>query len=314
MVDFFFVLSGFVIAMNYNERIKNRVDLRRFCSRRFWRLYPLHITTLLIMLLLEFSKFLLDSFDLMTLFSPAFGNNNFPAFIAHILLIHGFTGFELTFNGPSWSISTEFYTYLLFGLIIYKRKFKVKMMLSVAVLSSFVLAKYDFTEFGNLLLLRCFWAFFIGSLGFYVHQKYSRSISEIFTLFSLLVSIFAVCFFGHTYQLIFPLLFLVSILCLCNTDQNSSFLKVLNSKPLVYLGTISYSIYMNHLILWYLSGIFLVRSGWFEVVMNESGARELILSPMESSVLVVFLMCFLIAISSLTYRFVEMKFKNGLSS
>ena len=45
-VDFFFVLSGFVIALNYQYKIKNFQSLFAFQAKRFIRLYPLHLILL----------------------------------------------------------------------------------------------------------------------------------------------------------------------------------------------------------------------------------------------------------------------------
>ena len=56
MVDFFFVLSGFVIAYNYSDRIFNFASLTQFQTKRFLRLYPLHFLTLLIFLAIELAK------------------------------------------------------------------------------------------------------------------------------------------------------------------------------------------------------------------------------------------------------------------
>ena len=66
MVDFFFVLSGFVIALSYMEKIKNCNDLVSFQKKRFWRLYPLHMVMLLIFVLLEFIKDFLTTMGLMS--------------------------------------------------------------------------------------------------------------------------------------------------------------------------------------------------------------------------------------------------------
>ena len=48
MVDFFFVLSGFVIALNYQNKLKNIHDLLVFQKKRFFRLYPLHFIMLMV--------------------------------------------------------------------------------------------------------------------------------------------------------------------------------------------------------------------------------------------------------------------------
>lgn len=45
-VDFFFVLSGFVIASTYQERIAGGFSVWRFMLLRLGRLYPLHIAVL----------------------------------------------------------------------------------------------------------------------------------------------------------------------------------------------------------------------------------------------------------------------------
>src|SRR6185312_14754220 len=43
LVDFFFVLSGFVIAYAYGARLSNGAQIKSFTLRRFLRLWPLHV-------------------------------------------------------------------------------------------------------------------------------------------------------------------------------------------------------------------------------------------------------------------------------
>ena len=45
-VDFFFVLSGFVIAHAYGDRLKSPLEVWQFIVRRFGRVWPLHIAVL----------------------------------------------------------------------------------------------------------------------------------------------------------------------------------------------------------------------------------------------------------------------------
>ncbi|WP_454616650.1 hypothetical protein [Bradyrhizobium cenepequi] len=47
-VDFFFVLTGFVIASNYRSRLADGFSAGRFLVLRLGRIYPLHIVTLLL--------------------------------------------------------------------------------------------------------------------------------------------------------------------------------------------------------------------------------------------------------------------------
>ena len=53
MVDFFFVLSGFVICHSYGDRLLNLRDFGRFLWLRLGRLYPLHFALLMVFVLIE---------------------------------------------------------------------------------------------------------------------------------------------------------------------------------------------------------------------------------------------------------------------
>ena len=121
-VHFFFTLSGFVIFYNYFDKINNTTELLNFSKKRFFRLYPLHLFFLLIFVMIEISRFVLsEKFGIVSNIKP-FSTNNFLTFTGNIFLLHTFFG-ENSFNTPSWSISAEFYTYILFAaLIIYKLK------------------------------------------------------------------------------------------------------------------------------------------------------------------------------------------------
>ena len=54
--------------------------------------------------------------SLQSTYLPFSGFNNYYSLIANFFLLHGWYGWS--FNLPSWSISTEFYTYLIFGLLV----------------------------------------------------------------------------------------------------------------------------------------------------------------------------------------------------
>jgi peptidoglycan/LPS O-acetylase OafA/YrhL len=57
MVDFFFVLSGFVICHSYGDRLSNVRDFCRFLWLRLGRLYPLHFAFLMVFVLIEAVKY-----------------------------------------------------------------------------------------------------------------------------------------------------------------------------------------------------------------------------------------------------------------
>ena len=58
-VYLFFSLSGFVITLNYFRKIYNLNSLINFQSKRFFRLYPVHLFVLILVLLIQFLKYVL---------------------------------------------------------------------------------------------------------------------------------------------------------------------------------------------------------------------------------------------------------------
>ena len=114
-VDFFFVLSGFVIAANYQQRLLDGFGVGRFLLLRLGRLYPLHFAMLALFIAFELLK-VLKRIVIPTLLSvnpiaPFSTLQEAPnTVVANLLLIQSLHVFDfLTWNVPSWSISTEFY-------------------------------------------------------------------------------------------------------------------------------------------------------------------------------------------------------------
>ena len=111
-VDMFFVISGIVIANGYLGRTSTWRDYAKFIQRRFARIYPLHFATL------TFYAFIgiLSAHGILKVVSEtkyAFGD-----LWANLLMVHawGFSS-QLSFNYVSWSISAEWFVYLVLPLI-----------------------------------------------------------------------------------------------------------------------------------------------------------------------------------------------------
>jgi peptidoglycan/LPS O-acetylase OafA/YrhL len=109
-VDFFFILSGFVIAKVYLNKIHNAEQFGRFIWRRFARLYPLHLLTLMIGIA---GGILIGHRGLQEGTNPEIFSST--AIFANLTLTHslGITNYG-SFNIPSWSISAEMFVYMLF--------------------------------------------------------------------------------------------------------------------------------------------------------------------------------------------------------
>ena len=112
-VDFFFSLSGFVFFWLYSERIGARtVSTKSFVQRRFSRLYPLHLVTLLVMLGLQtLSLSRTGSYTI-------YPYNDGYHFLLNLGFLSGW-GIErgLSFDAPNWSVSIEVLLYAVFFLV-----------------------------------------------------------------------------------------------------------------------------------------------------------------------------------------------------
>lgn len=113
-VDLFFVLSGAVIFHVYGASIRDQTfSWKSFLWKRFARLYPVHFVTLALAVALIYGSALFG-------FGRAPGYDPVTAIVANLFAIHGLGVLdELTLNYPSWSISAEFAAYAVFPVLAY---------------------------------------------------------------------------------------------------------------------------------------------------------------------------------------------------
>jgi len=263
MVDFFFVLSGFVIAFNYQDHIKTFENLKVFQYKRFLRLYPLHLLMLFVFLGIECMKYLVEIKFNLVANHPAFSESDLDAFISNIFLLQNWTMEHSTFNGVSWSISAEFYTYAIFGsLLLVPRLFPnqfIFLSITLVVVSAIVIYFQEFSTNNLTGPSRCIYSFFLGVLAFNIYK--SNSITVRFTssfpaTLGLTLSVFLVIMLGNDIGdnklLIVPVIFSVTILLTVWTSSETIIQMCLSTKFLVYLGNISYGIYMIHAMVWWI--------------------------------------------------------------
>lgn len=120
-VDFFFVLSGYIIATAYFNRLSSVEDGMRFMTLRLARIYPLHVVIIIGFALLEIIRVVVSPLLGITLDAVAFeaANMSPQALSLHLLLLNGMGILDTpSWNYPAWSISVEFYTYGCFAVVM----------------------------------------------------------------------------------------------------------------------------------------------------------------------------------------------------
>jgi peptidoglycan/LPS O-acetylase OafA/YrhL len=250
-VDFFFILSGFILAHRYGPAmLAQRFSFMDFITKRVARIYPVHFATLMFYVALAIVA------------GNAVGNAgryDWSYLPAHLLMIQAWGPKDHgTFNYPSWSISCEFFAYLCFPLIA-AGLFRLRTRIGaawVAVLSALLLvvwwavAYYGFgmsliyfkNNFGPIRILP---EFTLGvGIWMLLSQKSFQLSRSIWTLTAVIAALVLNVGFGSS-DLVSVLLAAVVIFCFADRSR------VQNAPPtrrfgFHYLGEISYSMYMVH--------------------------------------------------------------------
>ncbi|GHC66968.1 acyltransferase family protein [Limoniibacter endophyticus] len=114
LLDLFFIISGFLIFTRYEREVKDVATYLTYLGKRLARLYPLHLFTL--------AYFVLVGLAVQVGWSNTGGNPDlfdWSALPTQLLLVHAW-GFEdrLSFNFVSWSLSAEWFAYLMLPVIL----------------------------------------------------------------------------------------------------------------------------------------------------------------------------------------------------
>ncbi|WP_225145279.1 acyltransferase [Bradyrhizobium sp. BRP20] len=317
LVDLFFVLSGMVMALSYVENDFTRFSLREFMVRRLARVYPLHIVMLLANLVFRLLRIGLVMAGVVVAAPAAFEVNNAYSFGLNVLLLHsmGFIDY-LSWNAPSWSISVEFYTYLVFGLIVLIALrmrslpwfYVLSGLLAVGslVFIIFVLEKKSIelqTDFG---LLRCFVGFFLGVLMVRIVDrlpaKPGPAAQGALQFVAMIASIVLVSLAEANPAATFlaPVMFAIFLGSLLAFPDALLVPRILVAKPLIWLGRRSYSIYMVHALVVLLAEYFVRGVG-----AGRIAALDSIWAGLPATLNLVVSLAAVLAVSHLTYLYVE---------
>ena len=122
----FFVLSGFVIAWSID--VKKHYTFNQYAFDRLTRLWSVVIPALLIGYFLDFIGSSIHAETYKNIFSSNFTELKF---IISSFFLHETWFFSVRpgSNGPFWSLSYEFFYYLIFGSVILIQNFKLKILI-----------------------------------------------------------------------------------------------------------------------------------------------------------------------------------------
>ena len=327
-VDLFFILSGFVIIYNYHDKLlDDSISIKQFILKRFYRLWPLHFSILLVFLFLEFAKFIFFTHFGISGTNIPFSENNGIAFFANLFFLQSFNTFQdATFNGPSWSISVEFFTYIFFAVSIIMFKNKINLYKYFSLIVIIISSYFLYFKIGHLSVthdfgfIRCLFGFFSGIIIFYLYNSslnsYSRikninyftwTIIELFIIFFLIYSLSWKDEVNRLDFISFALFFITIYIFIFSKGFVS---KLLNYRLFTYLGKISFSIYMVHYFYSILLNNFLKIYYKAPFIIDKWGGYVEI-NPTVGNIYLIFYLIIVIISAHYTYEFIEQRYRYG---
>lgn len=251
MVDLFFILSGYVMALTYGPFFQKALDFKmykRFLLIRFTRIWPLYALMTLIAGVL-----------IATWFGKAYYYEDLTRAIIPNVTMTQIWGLANSIDRPSWSVSAEWTAYLvfpLFYLMTLKPKPAVAIFWGVVAFGVLIFIAYGPTwvaerpfakrngpldivsSYAWGTVLRCLAEFVLGMLAF----RFRKFVDLSFAPWLLLGTLLLLCLKGT--DMILILFFMGLIMSL--TRDVGPIAQMLSFPPFYWLGLTSYAVYLVH--------------------------------------------------------------------
>jgi peptidoglycan/LPS O-acetylase OafA/YrhL len=248
-VEFFFVLSGFVLTHTYGSR--EDLNFKNFFISRSFRLLPLHIFMLGVFIFLELLKLIAYKKGIQFNGAPFTGANTLSEILPNLFLLQSWTQWTspLSFNYTSWSISVEYYMYMIFGaILLYSFAYRKIVWVIISTVSFALLyLEIDILTETSTRGLSCFFA---GAISYGIFEKINKRNSLTFRemtaleAFSFAAMIVAVTLNFNHKGIFISLLFCVVVIIF--SFDRGALSQFLQNSFFRFLGKLSYSIYLTH--------------------------------------------------------------------
>jgi peptidoglycan/LPS O-acetylase OafA/YrhL len=314
-VDFFFVLSGFVIAWNYATKLGTWPQVRRFLVLRVGRVWPLHAFMLLCFIAYEVAKIYMASGQAT---APFTGETRPLAILSNIFLVQSLGIHDsLTWNGPSWSISTEVWTYVIFAVLSLGFGLRFWMLALAAVVPPLALvlvsrSGMDVTyDFG---ILRCIVGFALGTLCYHAMKRRTQAAAfgasaTAVELATVAAVVAFVTYAGKSnWSILAPFVFAGAVLVFASEEGAVS--RLFRTRLFAWLGMLSYSIYLTHYFVVMLMPVAIKRVTHVDLwtPMKVAGGEYVMAygrNNLEGTLFYGVALALTLAFSALTYRWIE---------
>ena len=309
-VDFFFILSGFVMTHAYRDRIAAGLAFGEYFALRLGRLLPLHVVVML-----AWVPFVYSCQNCVALSGAFIATHTAETFATNLFLLNSFGLLPfLSWNYPSWSIGAELIAYIVFFVVVLslKRRLSPIVALALAALSYLWLAgatEETLRRTYDLGALRCLGGFFLGVAIYGFHERINENwrpaaLAEAATLFVVVLAL------GRPIETILHELAIFAafgLVVLVFARSTGPVARSLATPMPALLGRISYSVYMLHALVIQMS--FVIGIGLWDlsvlVVDPTVGQTRAFLVTAYAPILNVLALLLVVALSVLSYWFIE---------